>query len=402
MIPANSGALTFRLRVHGQATHAARRTDGVSAIEQFWPVWQALGRARAAPARGRRPADGPLAAGPPDVDRASSAPATGRRRCPTCWSPRAGSASRSTSRSSDARRALEEADRRGHATPTRGCASTRSRSSGGAGSSPPGGLPADSDLVDRVRRRPRAAAGDGRAPDVYGAPVRQRPAAADRARRHRDRAVRPGRRQRWPTVRTSRCHRRGGHDRPHAGGAGPRTSAGSPEGQGPASRRAPRRTRPVAPGGRCGRRPRRRPACAVGRAAAIRSAMATNLASSAPATSSTGIVSSARRSHSGSWVPVPARRRLDASPAAVLRAAIVALRPRRRAAWRTAAAPASGRGRRRRRRARSSRPGASSAARRAARSSSSSMPGVALTSTSRSTRSGRARARCSASRPPIE
>ncbi len=42
VIPANSGALTFRLRVHGRATHAARRTEGVSAVEQFWPVWQAL------------------------------------------------------------------------------------------------------------------------------------------------------------------------------------------------------------------------------------------------------------------------------------------------------------------------------------------------------------------------
>jgi acetylornithine deacetylase len=42
IIPANSGALTFRLRVHGLATHAARRTDGVSAIEKFWPVWRAL------------------------------------------------------------------------------------------------------------------------------------------------------------------------------------------------------------------------------------------------------------------------------------------------------------------------------------------------------------------------
>ena len=31
IIPANSGALTFRLRVRGQATHAARRTEGVSA-----------------------------------------------------------------------------------------------------------------------------------------------------------------------------------------------------------------------------------------------------------------------------------------------------------------------------------------------------------------------------------
>ncbi|HEY3484716.1 MAG TPA: ArgE/DapE family deacylase [Ilumatobacteraceae bacterium] len=42
IIPGNSGALTFRVRVHGQATHAARRTDGVSAIERFWPVWNAL------------------------------------------------------------------------------------------------------------------------------------------------------------------------------------------------------------------------------------------------------------------------------------------------------------------------------------------------------------------------
>ncbi len=42
IISANSGALTFRLRVRGQATHAARRTEGVSAIEKFWPLWQAI------------------------------------------------------------------------------------------------------------------------------------------------------------------------------------------------------------------------------------------------------------------------------------------------------------------------------------------------------------------------
>lgn len=42
IIPANSGALTFRLRVRGEATHAARRTEGTSAIEKFWPIWQAL------------------------------------------------------------------------------------------------------------------------------------------------------------------------------------------------------------------------------------------------------------------------------------------------------------------------------------------------------------------------
>ena len=42
IVPACSGALTFRLRVTGLATHAARRTDGVSAIEKLWPIWSAL------------------------------------------------------------------------------------------------------------------------------------------------------------------------------------------------------------------------------------------------------------------------------------------------------------------------------------------------------------------------
>lgn len=44
IVPANAGALTFRLRVPGHATHASRRTEGVSAIEKFWIVWQALER----------------------------------------------------------------------------------------------------------------------------------------------------------------------------------------------------------------------------------------------------------------------------------------------------------------------------------------------------------------------
>jgi acetylornithine deacetylase len=42
IIPANGGALTFRLTVHGLATHAARRTEGVSVIEKFYPVLLAL------------------------------------------------------------------------------------------------------------------------------------------------------------------------------------------------------------------------------------------------------------------------------------------------------------------------------------------------------------------------
>lgn len=41
-ISANGGALTFRLLVRGAAIHASRRTEGVSAIEKFYPVYQAL------------------------------------------------------------------------------------------------------------------------------------------------------------------------------------------------------------------------------------------------------------------------------------------------------------------------------------------------------------------------
>lgn len=42
VVPANAGALTFRLAVPGAATHASRRLDGVSALEKLWPVWRAL------------------------------------------------------------------------------------------------------------------------------------------------------------------------------------------------------------------------------------------------------------------------------------------------------------------------------------------------------------------------
>ena len=51
---------------------------------------------------------------------------------------------------------------------------------------------------------------------------------------------------------------------------------------------------------------------------ARRPATAENLASSTPASTSTGTSMAPSRSHSGSWVPVPARRRLEARPAAVL------------------------------------------------------------------------------------
>ncbi|MFN8146123.1 MAG: ArgE/DapE family deacylase [Candidatus Nanopelagicales bacterium] len=42
LVPANGGALTFRLLVRGRAIHASRRTEGVSALEVFLPVLDAL------------------------------------------------------------------------------------------------------------------------------------------------------------------------------------------------------------------------------------------------------------------------------------------------------------------------------------------------------------------------
>ena len=44
LVPANAGALTFRLRVPGFATHASRRTEGVSAIEKLVPLMAAMSR----------------------------------------------------------------------------------------------------------------------------------------------------------------------------------------------------------------------------------------------------------------------------------------------------------------------------------------------------------------------
>ncbi|WP_030171597.1 ArgE/DapE family deacylase [Spirillospora albida] len=41
-VPANAGALTFRLRIRGRTAHAARRDGGVNAVEKFPPVLAAL------------------------------------------------------------------------------------------------------------------------------------------------------------------------------------------------------------------------------------------------------------------------------------------------------------------------------------------------------------------------
>lgn len=47
LVPANAGALTFRLTVPGLATHASRRTEGVSALQKLLPVLDALERLEA-------------------------------------------------------------------------------------------------------------------------------------------------------------------------------------------------------------------------------------------------------------------------------------------------------------------------------------------------------------------
>ncbi len=44
VVPANAGALTFRLTVQGVAIHASRRAEGVSALEKFVPLLGALER----------------------------------------------------------------------------------------------------------------------------------------------------------------------------------------------------------------------------------------------------------------------------------------------------------------------------------------------------------------------
>jgi acetylornithine deacetylase len=42
IVPACAGALTFRLHVKGRSIHASIRKKGISTIEKFWSIWQAL------------------------------------------------------------------------------------------------------------------------------------------------------------------------------------------------------------------------------------------------------------------------------------------------------------------------------------------------------------------------
>jgi acetylornithine deacetylase len=167
-IPANSGALTFRLRVRGMATHAARRSEGVSAIEKFWPIWRALEdleRRRhqtVDPRMARWPLAHPLSIGTVrSGDWASSVPdllvAEGRMGV-AIGEP-----------VEDARRALEDAVNEACAVdPWLRQHPVAVEWWGGQFAS--GAIHADSDLVDRVARAHHLAAGTGSDPDVYGAP----------------------------------------------------------------------------------------------------------------------------------------------------------------------------------------------------------------------------------------
>ena len=159
LVPANAGALTFRLRVPGHATHASRRTEGVSAVEKFLPVLARARATRGAAQHRRRPADASLADRLPAVHRHGP----GRRLGLDGARPAGGG--RAARRR--ARRAGRECPgrargggRRESAPRTRGCASTRSPCSGGAGSSRPGGCPSPATspswLPARTRRREAA------------------------------------------------------------------------------------------------------------------------------------------------------------------------------------------------------------------------------------------------------
>lgn len=167
IIPANSGALTFRLRVHGRATHAARRTDGVSSIDKLWPIWKALDdleRRRHAvvdPLASRWPLAHPISIGTVRAgDWASSVPdllvAEGRMGVAI--------GEETAAARTDLEHAIAEACAgdpwlREHPVEVEWW--------GGQFAS--GRLPADSDLVDRVSAAHAFVTGGGR-PDVYAAP----------------------------------------------------------------------------------------------------------------------------------------------------------------------------------------------------------------------------------------
>ena len=167
VVPANGGALTFRLRVPGRATHASRRTEGVSAVEMFLPVLDALRRLEAErnadvdPLVRRWPIAYPLSIGTVRAgDWASTVPdllvAEGRLGVALGETPAA------------ARAALEERVAevcRDH--PFLAANPVAVEWWGGQFAS---GMTTDTTLVDAVRRAHRRALPAAREPEVYGAP----------------------------------------------------------------------------------------------------------------------------------------------------------------------------------------------------------------------------------------
>jgi acetylornithine deacetylase len=166
IVPANAGALTFRLRVPGRAAHASRRTEGVSAVDKLVPVLSALAELEARrntdvdPLLRRWPLAYPISIGTVAAgDWASTVPdllvAEGRLGVCLDEEPQ------------QARAALEEAVGEAcRADPWLRDHPVVVEWWGGQFAS--GRLPADSDLIDRVRRAHSAAGGNPQ--QEYGAP----------------------------------------------------------------------------------------------------------------------------------------------------------------------------------------------------------------------------------------
>ena len=174
VVPANAGALTFRLRVPGRADATPRGAPRASArSSKFVPVLAALRALEPRRNARRGPADARDGRSPTRCPSARCTPATGPRPCPTCSSPRAASASRSASRSSRrARRA--RAGRRRALRRRRLAARPPGHGQWWGGQFAPGsgtGAPAESDaLVERVGRAHVRALPGARPQEVYAAP----------------------------------------------------------------------------------------------------------------------------------------------------------------------------------------------------------------------------------------
>ena len=167
LVPANGGALTFRLLVPGRAVHASRRTEGVSALDNLRPVLDALlaletrRNADVHPLMARWPIAYPISIGRVHGgDWASTVPdllvAEGRLGIALDESP------------ADARACLEAAvAEAGASDPFLREHPVRVEWWGGQFAS---GRSDDPYLVDLVTRAHGVAAPDSRTPQVYGAP----------------------------------------------------------------------------------------------------------------------------------------------------------------------------------------------------------------------------------------